>query len=353
MKSFEYHVGGQPVRVIVDGVPSPQGRTQAQKAAWFARHADRYRRGLVLAPRGHADMSAVLLTEPSSAHAHAGLVFLDAGGLSAVRAGGRDGRRGRRGLGARPDLRARCAAAPGAHARLRHAGGDGGRRARRPTSRRRDPCVVRGVPAFVYAAGLPRAAARHARCRWTSRSAASSTRSWTARRPACRLDVDHLPELRRIGARGLRRAQPDDHRRAPARSRRSTAWPASCSRARRATKRSHLRTVLVTAARRRGLVAGRTATAAVMAVLDAIGLLADAPSFTHEGLSGARVTGAPSCRASRWASTRRSSSTCRGDVRGRRASRRGSSTTTIRFIRGCRPRAAAVTAWRLLRSPGS
>ena len=32
MKSFEYHVGGQPVRVIVEGVPSPHGRTQAQKA---------------------------------------------------------------------------------------------------------------------------------------------------------------------------------------------------------------------------------------------------------------------------------------------------------------------------------
>src|ERR1044071_9402245 len=80
MKSLEYHVGGQPVRVIVDGVPSPQGRTQAHKAAWFARHADRYRRGIVLAPRGHADMSAVLLTEPSSSTAHAGLVFLDAAG---------------------------------------------------------------------------------------------------------------------------------------------------------------------------------------------------------------------------------------------------------------------------------
>jgi proline racemase len=32
MKSLECHVGGQPVRVIVEGVPSPQGRTQAQKA---------------------------------------------------------------------------------------------------------------------------------------------------------------------------------------------------------------------------------------------------------------------------------------------------------------------------------
>src|SRR5688572_5981488 len=80
MKSLEYHVGGQPVRVIVDGVPSPQGRTQAQKAAAFARHADRYRRGLVRAPRGHVDMLAVLLTEPSSAQAHAGLVFLDSAG---------------------------------------------------------------------------------------------------------------------------------------------------------------------------------------------------------------------------------------------------------------------------------
>jgi proline racemase len=99
MKSLEYHVGGQPVRVIVEGVPSPQGRTQAQKAAWFARHADRYRRGLVLAPRGHADMSAVLLTEPSSAGAHAGLVFLDAAAARASRCRGdrrRDSRRGTR-----------------------------------------------------------------------------------------------------------------------------------------------------------------------------------------------------------------------------------------------------------------
>jgi proline racemase len=66
MKSFEYHVGGQPVRRDRRRRAVAAGRTQAQKAAWFARHADRYRRGLVLAPRGHLDMSAVLLTEPSS-----------------------------------------------------------------------------------------------------------------------------------------------------------------------------------------------------------------------------------------------------------------------------------------------
>jgi hypothetical protein len=41
---------------------------------------------------------------------------------------------------------------------------------------------------------------------------------------------------------------------------------------------------------------GGSATAAVMAVLDAMGLLGDAVSFTHEGLSGAHLTGRVSSR---------------------------------------------------------
>ena len=54
---------------------------------------------------------------------------------------------------------------------------------------------------------------------------------------------------------------------------------------------AHLRTVLVTADGAVDWSPGGSATAAVMAVLDAMGLVGDAPSFTHEGLSGAQLTG--------------------------------------------------------------
>ena len=50
---------------------------------------------------------------------------------------------------------------------------------------------------------------------------------------------------------------------------------------------AHLRTVLVSAEGAVDLSPGATAAPAVMAVLDAIGLFADADEFTHEGLSGA------------------------------------------------------------------
>ena len=44
------------------------------------RHADPLRCALVLEPRGHEDVTAVALTEASTAEAHAGLLFMDGGG---------------------------------------------------------------------------------------------------------------------------------------------------------------------------------------------------------------------------------------------------------------------------------
>ena len=70
--------------------------------------------------------------------------------------------------------------------------------------------------------------------------------------------------------------------------------------------RAHLRTVLVTAHGAVDCSPGGSATAAVMAVLDAMGLLGDAASFTHEGLSGA-AHGPASRRGRRSANGRRSS----------------------------------------------
>jgi proline racemase len=87
IRTVDCHVGGHVVRVVVDGVPGAKGTNPAERAAWFKRHADDLRRALVLAPRGHADITAVALTEPSSPGAHAGLLFMDGGGYPRLVAG--------------------------------------------------------------------------------------------------------------------------------------------------------------------------------------------------------------------------------------------------------------------------
>ena len=288
MKSLEYHVGGQPVRVIVDGVPSPQGRTQAQKAAWFARHADRYRRGIVLAPRGHTDMSAVLLTEPSSATAHAGLVFLDGSGYPRL---------------AMPGVIAAATAAVD-RALISTGDRDGGTRLTFDTpageviaqvgAPAEGHVRVRGVPAFVHAAGVPVALPG----RTVPVDIAFSGEFYAlvdGESAGVPLDDAHLPELRRIGQavcaavnQGHAVVHPSD------RTIEGVAGVLFTGPSR--DEAAHLRSALVTAHGAVDCSPGGSATAAVMAVLDAMGLLGDAVSFTHEGLSGAHLAGRLSSR---------------------------------------------------------
>ena len=78
--TIDSHVAGQLVRFVVDGVPRAIGGTPVERAVWFRRHADQLRCALVLEPRGHADVTAVALTEASTPDAHAGLLFMDGGG---------------------------------------------------------------------------------------------------------------------------------------------------------------------------------------------------------------------------------------------------------------------------------
>jgi proline racemase len=281
MKSLEYHVGGQPIRVIVEGVPSPQGKTQSQKAASFARHADRYRRGLVLAPRGHADMSAVLLTEPSTAHAHAGLIFLDAGGyprlsvagvMAAARAASEHGL-----IFARADdnpVRALVFDTPAGTVTARW-------RADEPAAR---VVSVETVPSFVYSAGASVALPG----RLVPFDIAYSGEFYAlvdSEAAGVVLEGSRLDELRRAGRlvceavnRSVTVAHADDAGAA------SVVGVVFTGPAR--DELAHLRTVLVSAEGAVDVSPGATAAPAVMAVLDAIGLFADADEFTHEGLSG-------------------------------------------------------------------
>jgi proline racemase len=84
VKTIDAHAAGEPLRLIVEGIPRPVGRTMLQKREWMRRHADHLRRALMLEPRGHADMYGALLTEPVSPGSHAGLLFMHNEGYSTM-----------------------------------------------------------------------------------------------------------------------------------------------------------------------------------------------------------------------------------------------------------------------------
>src|SRR3989442_6809439 len=84
LKTIDAHAAGEPLRLIVDGFPSPRGKTMLEKRAWVSRHADHLRRALMLEPRGHADMYGAILTEPVLPGSHAGVLFMHNEGYSTM-----------------------------------------------------------------------------------------------------------------------------------------------------------------------------------------------------------------------------------------------------------------------------
>ncbi len=54
------------------------------KRAWAMKRLDHLRKGLILEPRGHTDMYGALLTEPVSREAHAGVLFMHNEGWSTM-----------------------------------------------------------------------------------------------------------------------------------------------------------------------------------------------------------------------------------------------------------------------------
>lgn len=59
--TIDMHTGGEPLRVIIDGLPPIEGRTVLEKRRYFREHYDYLRTGLIWEPRGHADMYAAVI----------------------------------------------------------------------------------------------------------------------------------------------------------------------------------------------------------------------------------------------------------------------------------------------------
>src|ERR1041385_4011840 len=82
ISTIDMHTGGEPLRVIVDGLPPIEGRTVLEKRRYFREHYDHIRTGLMWEPRGHADMYGAVIS--SSLDADLDVFFLHNEGYSTM-----------------------------------------------------------------------------------------------------------------------------------------------------------------------------------------------------------------------------------------------------------------------------
>lgn len=78
--TVDYHVMGEPLRIVIGGLPFLKGDSINSKKNYFAENFDHLRSALILEPRGHDNMFGAVLCEPVSDYADVGLFFMHSAG---------------------------------------------------------------------------------------------------------------------------------------------------------------------------------------------------------------------------------------------------------------------------------
>lgn len=81
---IDMHTGGEPLRVIISGMPHLPGRTILEKRSELASNYDHIRKLLMWEPRGHADMYGCLIVEPERPDSDFGVIFMHNEGYSTM-----------------------------------------------------------------------------------------------------------------------------------------------------------------------------------------------------------------------------------------------------------------------------
>lgn len=297
IRTIDAHTAGEPLRLVVEGLPVPDGATMLDRRAWATRHLDHLRRALMLEPRGHADMYGALLTEPVTDGAHAGVLFMHNEGWSTMcghgviavatiaierglmwdAAAGRDGA---------IEITLDVPAGP-VRTRATTVQVDGRTRV--------SEVAFRNVPSFVLSPGVPVALGG----RTFTADVAFGGAFYAivdAERAGLSIDAAKLPELKRTGmaiAREVERlvtvVHPDEPGLAGIYGTIFTAPPQADG--------AHLRNVTVFADAEVDRSPCGSGTAAVMAVLAEMGVLDDDSPFVHESLIGTLFRGRVDGRA--------------------------------------------------------
>jgi trans-L-3-hydroxyproline dehydratase len=272
------------------------------KREWVRTHADHIRRALMLEPRGHADMYGAILTEPVSPGSHAGVLFMHNEGYSSMCGHGivavttialERGLLVPGGDGATivydsPAGTIRATARMRARTdRVRQ--GSGASSVEGLEDVRVDGVAFLNVPSFVLHGGLTvKLGSRTIRADVAFGGAFYAIVDSEA--VGLPIDAAHLPDLRRVGMEikdAIEAAHsvvhPGDPGLAGIYGTIFTGPPASAG--------ADLRNVTIFADAEVDRSPCGTGTAAVMAVIDAMGLLATDRPFVHESLIGTRFHG--------------------------------------------------------------
>jgi proline racemase len=84
IRTVDVHAAGEPLRVIVEGLPPIPGASMLEKRRYAREHLDTLRRRIMWEPRGHADMYGAIPTEPVSEGSDCGVLFLHNEGFSTM-----------------------------------------------------------------------------------------------------------------------------------------------------------------------------------------------------------------------------------------------------------------------------
>jgi trans-L-3-hydroxyproline dehydratase len=285
IRTIDAHAAGEPLRLVVEGLPSPEGATMLAKRAWAQKHVDHLRRALMLEPRGHADMYGALLTEPVTPGALAGVLFMHNEGWSTMCGHGV--------IAVTTIAIERELAWSGAPTLILDS--PAGPIAARPSlmtvdgNRRVASVAFRNVPSFVFEAALPvRVGARTVPVDIAFGGAFYAIAD--AEAVGLPVDAARLPDLRRVGmeikreVERLRRVvHPLDGGLKDIYGTIFTAPPQHGD--------AHLRNVTIFADAEVDRSPCGTGTAAVMAVLSEMGVLSEQSPFVHESIVGTLFTG--------------------------------------------------------------
>ena len=84
IRTIDAHTAGEPLRLIVEGFPPIEGTTILEQREFARQHWDHLRTALMLEPRGHADMYGALLTPPEHPGSASGVLFMHNEGFSTM-----------------------------------------------------------------------------------------------------------------------------------------------------------------------------------------------------------------------------------------------------------------------------
>ncbi len=84
IKTIDMQVAGEPLRIIMSGLPTIKGETQLERRAYCIEHLDGIRNFLMNEPRGHEGMYGCIITPPAEEGSDFGVLFMHNEGWSTM-----------------------------------------------------------------------------------------------------------------------------------------------------------------------------------------------------------------------------------------------------------------------------